>query len=410
MRVSTSQIQTQGVRSITDLSAQAARTQQQIASGRRILTPADDPNGAASVIRLNQQLAARERYLENADRAEAALAQEESVLTQITESLQRVRELTLRAGDPAFGPDDRAFLGAELSVRFDELLDLVNSRDADGQYLFSGYRGDTEPFTVVDGAVRYQGDRGSRVLALSENRNIGISDSGATLFAGAAVDFPTVRVSAGSTGGLGIEAVPLSVAVTNGDQAASLGVRRIQVAVLDVDGEKVIELRNADDGTRIGDGVAVPFRENLNLEPLGMDLSFAAEPESGSSYLLEVSTQQGLLTTVDQIAQTLSGGPGQAPLTDAALFEVIDQTLVGIDRSLGNILSTQSSLGARLNAVDSARVLHEDVILKTQAVLSDTRDIDFSEAVSDLSFQSFVLEAAQQSFVRVSRLSLFNSL
>ncbi|MEN1728556.1 MAG: flagellar hook-associated protein FlgL [Pseudomonadota bacterium] len=410
MRISSSQIQAQGIRSITDLSAQAANTQQQIASGRRIRTPSDDPSGAATVIRLNQQLAARERYIGNADRAEAALQQEESVLTRVTESLQRVRELTLQAGDPAFGEDERAFLGAELSVRFTELLDLVNSRDADGKYLFSGYRGDVEPFQFDNGTVRYQGDRGQRALAISDARALPISDSGAALFAGAAVSFPTIRVAAGNTGIAGSEAVPLTVGVNNTENLGQIDAKRIEVAISEVNGQTFVDLRDADDGTSIGDGFSIPFGQNLSLDQLGLELNFAAVPPAGSTYLLEVSSQQGLLTTVNRVAQAMVGGPDQVSLTETALRDVIDQTLIGIDRSLDNILGTQATLGARLNAIDSTRELHEDVILKTQAVLSDTRDIDFAEAVSNLSYQSFVLEAAQQSFIRVSRLSLFNSL
>ena len=70
----------------------------------------------------------------------------------------------------------------------------------------------------------------------------------------------------------------------------------------------------------------------------------------------------------------------------------------------------QADLGARMNSIDSTRNLHVDLELQAQEVLSKVRDLDFAEAVSRLSYQSFLLEAAQQSFVRVSGLSLFNAL
>lgn len=412
MRISTSLLQQQGIAAITDLSAQAADTQQQIATGRRVRTPADDPAGAGTIIRLNQQLASRERYLENADRAEAALEQEETVLFRITEVLQRVRELTLQAGDPAFGPEDRAFLGAELSVRFDELLELVNSRDAEGQYLFSGFRGDVRPFAFENGSIRYQGDSGQRELAIDRDRTLAISDSGASLFAGAAVDFPTIAVLADRDSSPSAEPPAVTAKVTDSEALQTLSARRIQVTVDELDGRAVLAFRNADDGTLIDGAGAVPYGPTVALESAGLQLDFAKPPAPGDAFLLEVSSQQGLLTTVNNIAATLSGSdaPAGSVVTDEVLRERIDQTLIGLDQALGNILGTQSSLGARLNAIDSTRSLHEDVVLKTQGLLSDVQDIDFAEAVSELNFQSFVLEAAQQSFIRVSRLSLFNSL
>jgi len=77
---------------------------------------------------------------------------------------------------------------------------------------------------------------------------------------------------------------------------------------------------------------------------------------------------------------------------------------------MSRILEVQADLGARMNSIDSTRNLHVDLELQAQEVLSKVRDLDFAEAVSRLSFQSFLLEAAQQSFVRVSGLSLFNAL
>jgi flagellar hook-associated protein 3 FlgL len=70
----------------------------------------------------------------------------------------------------------------------------------------------------------------------------------------------------------------------------------------------------------------------------------------------------------------------------------------------------RSQLGARLNVVENARSLSADVKLVSQEVLSELSDVDFAEAVSRLSLQTFLLEAAQQSYTTISRLSLFNQL
>ena len=60
--------------------------------------------------------------------------------------------------------------------------------------------------------------------------------------------------------------------------------------------------------------------------------------------------------------------------------------------------------------VENTGNLAADVKLVNQEVLSKLSDVDFAEAVSRLSLQTYLLEAAQQSYTTISRLSLFNQL
>lgn len=403
MRISTTQIQQQGIDAITRLSAQTAQTQQQVATGRRVNQAADDPAGAARIVRLNQEIATRERYLQNTDSAEAQLQQEEATLSSMTEVLQRVRELTLQAGDPAYTVDDLASIGAELSVRVDEVLALANSRDSQGNFLFGGYQGDRAPFVVEQGTVRYRGDSGSRELAIAADRRIAISDPGVDLFDRAKVNFQSVRVSAAA--GTAPQPAQMRAEFSDAEALATVSAQRLLVETREVEGRLMLDVKDAATGARLG-GAAAGTR--VGLEALGLDLTFDQAPIAGERYLLEIHEQQGLLTTVNAIASALTGA--DSPLTETGLRTAIDQTLVGVDAALEGISGTQSQVGARLNAIDSTRVLHEDLILRSKEILSEVRDIDFAEAVSDLSYQSFLLEAAQQSFVRVSNLSLFNRL
>lgn len=406
MRISTGQVQQQGIDAITRLSAQTAATQQQVATGRRVSSAADDPAAAAKIVRLNQDIATRERYLQNADNAEAQLQQEESVLNRITEVLQRVRELTLQAGDPAYSSQDLAALGAEMAVRVEEVLALANSRDGQGNYLFSGFQGNQEPFELTDGVVRFLGDSGVRELAIADDRTIAISDSGAQLFDRADVNFQSVQVRAAT--GIDTDPPALQVLVREPEALAETAARRISLEAFQVDGDIVIEARDAVDGNLLASATGDTDARLVGLESLGLDLQFGAALVPGDRYLVEINEQQGLLTTINSISSAL--GSELSPLTDAGLRQAIDQTLVGVDAALDNILGTQAEVGARLNAVDSTRTLHEDLILRGTEVLSELQDVDFAEAVSNLSYQSFLLEAAQQSFVRVSNLSLFNRL
>ena len=97
--------------------------------------------------------------------------------------------------------------------------------------------------------------------------------------------------------------------------------------------------------------------------------------------------------------------------TDSATLDIlIEDTLTNLANAQTSVSEVRSQLGARLNVVENARNLSDDVRLVSQEVLSELSDVDFAEAVSRLSLQTFLLEAAQQSYTTISRLSLFNQL
>ncbi|MGY8832834.1 MAG: flagellar hook-associated protein FlgL, partial [Pseudomonadales bacterium] len=157
--------------------------QEQISSGNRILTPADDPVASVRLLQLEQQQAVLGQYKENLTAAKNSLTQEETTITSVVNVLQRIRELAVQAGGGALSGNDRRSIAKELSEREGELLNLMNSRNARGEYLFSGFLGKTEPFLRnPDGTYSYQGDEGQRSLQVAGSSNVAINDNGKRLF------------------------------------------------------------------------------------------------------------------------------------------------------------------------------------------------------------------------------------
>ncbi len=196
MRISTYDFQRQAVQAMQDNQARLAKTQLQVATGRRILTPSDDPSGAKRILDLKQSIEVQKQYQRNADAALNRLSLEESTLESVTAVLQRVKELTVQAGGGVLSATDRGAIAAEVSTRLDELLGLANTRDAGGDYLFAGYRVDTQPFirTVAGASVSYayQGDASARRIQVGPTLQVASADSGQAVF----VEVPT---AAGAT-------------------------------------------------------------------------------------------------------------------------------------------------------------------------------------------------------------------
>lgn len=189
MRVSTSQIYSIATLGMSQAQAAVTKTQEQMATGKKVLSPADDPVAATSILQLNQELARTEQYKKNIDIADNSLNLEETNLQTIVDLVQRMREIAVSAGNTAvMTSENYKSLAAEVDTRIAELVSLQNTRNASGQYIFAGYQSSTKPFEGDDGGnFSYRGDEGQLRLQASASVSVAVSDSGKKLF----VDIPS---------------------------------------------------------------------------------------------------------------------------------------------------------------------------------------------------------------------------
>jgi len=183
MRISTLQFTQNAINSITRQQVELSRIQQQIASGKSILNPSDDPAGAGRILNLNQSIQTTEQFTANANLAQGRLQLEESTLASVTNVIQRIRELSVQANNDTQNNTTRPLIAAEIRQRRDELLALANTRDANGEYIFAGFQSQNEAFTRnPDNTFSYNGDEGQRFLQVGPTRQVAIGDSGRDVF------------------------------------------------------------------------------------------------------------------------------------------------------------------------------------------------------------------------------------
>ena len=207
MRVSTFQIHNQAAQQLQSLGAQAADTQRQISYGKRLVNPSDDPVGAARLVSINQELGARAQYIANADAADTQLALEDATLQQLTETIQRVQELVIQAGSGVQSQEDRSFIAVEIQARFEELVSLANTKDAQGQFLFSGFQAGQIPFESLSDGVVYRGDGGQRNVQIDRGQFVAVNNSGEELFMRVPVSDARAVAGQVSSGEIGISGV-----------------------------------------------------------------------------------------------------------------------------------------------------------------------------------------------------------
>ncbi len=183
MRLSTSQIFQQSITAMQSQQTDLAKTQMQLSTGKQNLSPSDDPAAATRILDLNNVIETNTQYQRNADFANTRLYMEEAVLTEVGDILQRTRELSVQANNSTLSASDRQGIAFEVRENIKALVQLGNSKDATGEYLFSGFKTGTIPFTD-DGAGNFtcEGDQGQRNLQIGAERQIAIGDSGDNVF------------------------------------------------------------------------------------------------------------------------------------------------------------------------------------------------------------------------------------
>ena len=419
MRISTIQQFNSGVRGIQDNYSNATRTQEQISSGKRILTPADDPVATVRLLQLNQESNRLEQFSTNMTAANNSLTQEEAILNSVNNVLQRVREIAIEAGDGSKSDADRQALATELEQREEELYNLFNSRNARGEYLFGGYQSSEQPFVKnPDGSYSYQGDEGQRSIQIAGSKYVAINDNGKDLFVNVAnVNRVNTEADAGNTGSghisLGVVENKSAYDTTfypQGSVSIVIGATADSYEIVDSGGNPLTppvtgQLEENDEGgyTVRYAGVAVTLDGDFAA---GDSFSISTGDSTPGSTNRET---RSVLETVALLRSTLEDGTSS---TEDKLVrrDVVAVSLENLDNAMNKVLGVQTTIGARMNVIESTLTENEEVSLINTSVTSELEDLDYAEALSRLSLQSVVLEASQQSFVRVSGLSLFNLL
>jgi flagellar hook-associated protein 3 FlgL len=238
MRVSTSMIYDQGTANLNRQTAAFLKVQNQLATGRRMINPSDDPVAAARALEVTQSRDMNSQFLDNQNAARDALRTTEISLTSLGDLLQNVRESAIRAGNGSLDDSQRGMIATELRQQFSQLLSIANARDANGEFMFAGFglaAGETQAYEgSVEAGVTANGDQGQRKLQVSAARQLTISNSGFEVFenvdrvgGGKQSVFDTVRnlITALETPGASTTGAALPVALGNIDQALDNALR-----------------------------------------------------------------------------------------------------------------------------------------------------------------------------------------
>lgn len=396
-RISTSMMFNQSVSLMMAKQAKLSHLEQQIATGSKIVSAKDDPVAAGTAVGLDRSLAALDRMKLNASNVQNRLGVQENTLAQVNDLMARVNDLTIQASNPALSAADKKTLITEVNQIRDGLLSLANADDGTGRYVFGGTNDGDPPFAKINGKVVYRGDQTQRQVEVGPDTYVRDALPGSEIFMRIPTGdgFVDGSAAAGNTG----NGVLTNVTRDGSDSWNGQG-----FSVRFTTGTQYEVVDGAGNVTGTG-----TYKAGDDLEVNGVRLRITGAPAAGDSFNVQAASSRDIFATMDNLVAALGADTGTTAQM-AAQQNQLQSALRDVARASERMIDSRAAGGAQLKALDNAADMREANGVTLKTTLSQMRDLDYADALSQYQLQSTALQAAQTIFSQMQSMSLFNKL
>lgn len=444
-----------------------SRLQQQVASGRRVNRPSDDPAAALRIIPLTSEIQNLEQLGENVSLAREVLNTGASSLEDGSSIMQRARELTVQAANGTISERDRGSIAAEIDQLLQQMIGVANARRG-GRFLFGGTETDEPPFRIVDAGsssrVDYTGNRQSVLIEVAPGVDTELTLAGdevffrrnrsTTEFTPAPGQNPTgIRAGSGTDSGIGFQQLAVSFRGLDGAPAEITAGSGSQQAVgplaysfaaspdrLSIDGGPTVAIPITDGVFTTGDGrqitltvTGVPATLNGSMTAIAglssdegqsvVEVTDFTQTNvqlinglDGSVMNLDVSnlTRTGNETakfagTFDTFTALISLRDlleNDADLPEQEVTNRLSGLLDEIDTAHEGVLDGLRELGFRSSSMDLLGSRVDNLQISRAQSLSQAQDTDLADAILELQRQDITYQASLQVAARVIQTSI----
>jgi flagellar hook-associated protein 3 FlgL len=398
MRLSSANAYDNALQNIYARQSELSGQQEKLTSGKNVNRVSDDPTGAAQAERALTRLArivSDNRALE-VQRNAITLA--ESTLGDATNAVQRLRELTVSAGNGAYSAADRSSIAEEMTGLREQLFAMANSRDSNGTPLFGGLGSASAPFSDSASGVSFNGVAGQQA-----GTEVGLP---------AAMDGQAVWMNVRSGNGsfdLATGTSNTGSLWTNTGQVlnpTALTGHDYSVTFTVAPGVGGATTYSVQDSTTANPALPTnqPYVPGQAITFDGLSLVANGTPANGDAVLVSPSTTTNMFKVIDDAIAAI----GNTTATSSQRAQATGLALTQIDTGMNQLQAARSQAGQWLNRADTIQSAQEGRTVQLQAEKSRAEDLDMVKGISDFTRIQTGYQAALQSYAQVQKLSLFN--
>ena len=394
MTISTVTFQNDALNQFNALDTTISQTENELSTGTILPNAAANPVAVTQVNQLNAELSASQQYVSNGNAASANLKLEEQALTGATTLLQSAQSLAVQANDGSLTSADRQDIATQLQQILGQLVATANSTDTNGNYLFAGTASQTRPFAQSGSSVSYSGATEVNQVEIGPNQFISTGDSGSSVFMNVPAGNGTFTTAAGA-GNTGTASIDTGSVTDASDWVPD-------VYTISFTSPTQYTVTNSS-GTPVAAGT---FTSGDAITFAGVSVTVTGTPAAGDSFSVTPAATASMFATLSSLVSALNS-------TSINSGQLTSQ-LNAVNQQLGNAVNqlddVQASVGSRINAVTASQTSAQTDQTTLQSSISQLSDTDYTTATTQLSTEEIALQAAEESYASVSKLSLFNYL
>lgn len=395
MRIATSTFQNDAVTQMDSLYAAIADTQQDLSTGLKVRTAADDPTGMAQVNQMNVQVSASTQYVTNSNTAQTNLQLEEQALQDASNVMQNANTLAVQANASTLTPAQRQNIATELQQDLQTLVSIANRTDSNGNFLFGGIAASTTPFTQAGGSVSYNGASTVIQVQISENQSLSTGDTGATAFMNIPSGNGTFVTAAGAA-----NTGTATISPGNIQDASQWVPDTYTLSFTDPSNYQVTD----SSGNVVASGA---YKDGDTISFNGAQVSVSGIPAAGDTFT--ISGPAGTTSAFGALTNLINA-LNSPNLNNGQFATAVGNALQQINNSITNFSNVSASVGARLNAITTSQTTAQVNQTNLKINIGAITNTNYDEATTQLSTEMLALQAAQQSYASIAKLSLFQFL
>ena len=402
MRITTNMTYQNSTRALQKASERLDKASEQMTTGDKFATAGEDPTGMAQKLSLTSKITAFQQYSTNGSLLDSSLTLEGTILDSVTTNLQSAYTLTQKSVNGAMSAADKKSIASELEQLQTQLYDLMNSKNADGEYIFGGNQSQTQPFVKNDaGDYEFKGDTGQRMIQVAPSVQIEANDSGLSVFQQVAT-----RRTLSST------STDLAIGVSSQSEFDSFFRNQYDFTTPANNIYTISTTASPDQYLITGNngysqtGDYIPG-EAINFNGISLTMAAAAGSGPAQQFTLDAPTNDNVLNSLNTMIDKLKNS---SSLTDEEWASTIADVQTHINNTLDRVGIIQGAVGGRQNNLDQIMNSNSSLQTITSEAKANVSEIDLYEAISNVFLQVNALTMAQQAFAKVNKSTLFDYL
>ncbi|MBE7562862.1 flagellar hook-associated protein FlgL [Acidithiobacillus sp. HP-6] len=440
MRVSTQEFYQSSLYSLLNQQSTLNNLSQQLSTGNALINPTNDPVGNAQVLNLNTKIANLGSYQQSNTYAQQGLSMSSSTLQSVGTLMNQVQQLAVQMNNATVNSNDLQNAVTTMQGNLQQLVQLANTQDANGTYIYGGSNAQTPPFQLQsDGTVQYMGDSSQKTMQIGPGLTTPVSQAGNAIFMNIPAGNGTFSVTASGSNYL-IPATSGATATDVGNTTLGPGSvlnqatadsqfvannAQYEVSISNTSSGLTYTVSSgtgavdssgwtASAGTVVSGtytpGQSINIPGTLGGSPF-MTVSTNGQPVSGQTaqFTLAAAKPQSIFQTFSDLIAAFTGSAG-SPGANTSRSQNISNALANLNQFQTTLLSTQAQIGSNIQQAQSVQSLNANLTQQFQTDRGNIADVSYPQVITQFQESSTALQAAQKAFVQVQGLSLFQYL